>query len=251
MMRACLLAAFLVAGSADAAIVPGPAGPDPQVRIVRYRPDEVIRFDGVLGFATTIEFGPGEKIENVSIGDALGWQVTPNRKATLLFLKPVDRAAATNMTVVTDLRVYNFELHVRPNSRNAVREAIFALKFDYPAPAVIAVKAPAPPPAPPPPTDLNHAYSFSGADKGLPTRVFDDGHFTYFKFPEATDLPAVFVLEDGDKEAVANIAQRDGYLVVDVVARGFVLRRGTLMTKVVNDAFRSDAEASELTRRKK
>lgn len=251
MSRAPVVAAVLLWSAAvEAAVVPAPVGADPQVRVVHYAPDEVVRLDGVLGFATTIQFGPGEKIENVSIGDALGWQVTPNRKATLLFLKPVDRAAATNMTVVTDLRAYHFELHVRPTSRRSERAAIYALRFEYPAPAAAVVQAPAPPPPPQPPRDVNHAYSFKGSEKGLPMRVFDDGRSTYFKFAETTDLPAVFVLEEGDKEAVANVSQRDGFMVVDVVAKGFVLRRGTEVARISNDAFRSDDVGSALPRRK-
>ena len=67
---------------------------------------------GWFGYQLMLEFEPDERIENVSIGDALGWQVTPNRRANLLFLKPVDRTAATNMTVVTDKRRYAFDLVV-------------------------------------------------------------------------------------------------------------------------------------------
>ena len=62
-----------------------------------------------------LEFEPGEKIETVSIGDALGWQVTPNRKADVLFVKPVLKST-TNLTVLTDLRRYAFELRVEPQT---------------------------------------------------------------------------------------------------------------------------------------
>jgi type IV secretion system protein VirB9 len=76
-----------------------------------------------------IEFGPDERIENVAIGDALAWQVTPNRGANLLFVKPVELAVATNMTVVTDRRRYAFELSASrapraPVPRHGLRRAL-------------------------------------------------------------------------------------------------------------------------------
>jgi type IV secretion system protein VirB9 len=97
---------------------PAPGAVDPRIRTVAYDPDQVVRLTGYFGIQTMLEFAPDERIENVSIGDAMGWQVTPNKKANLLFLKPLDRTAATNMTVVTDRRRYVFELVVaRPRPR--------------------------------------------------------------------------------------------------------------------------------------
>ena len=105
-MRAQLLIGALLALAATpalAAVVPLPSAGDPRMRVAKYAPEEVVELVGDLGYQMSIEFGDGELIENVSIGDAQGWQVTPNRKASLLFLKPIDQAAATNMTVVTSL----------------------------------------------------------------------------------------------------------------------------------------------------
>jgi type IV secretion system protein VirB9 len=49
---------------------------------------------------------------------------------------------------------------------------------------------------------------------------------------------------------VVNTRERDGYVVVDRVARGFVLRRGDEITRIYNDGFRVE-EASALPQRKK
>jgi len=239
------LASLLLATAplAHAAVTPSPGAGDPRIRIVPYNPDEVIELIGVLGYQLTIEFADGETIENVSIGDAQGWQVTPNRKATLLFLKPVDRAPATNMTVVTNLRRYAFELVARPpTAPRGDPTIIYGLRFDYP-----------PPPPPPPPTEeeraaarptpppevANAAYSYEGSKVILPARVFDDGKSTYFQFGEAEDNPAVFLIDADGAESIVNFAVRDGYVVVDQVARGFVLRRGAEMTRLFNDGFRT------------
>jgi type IV secretion system protein VirB9 len=195
----------------------------------------VVELRGVLGYQLSLEFDPDEKIENVAIGDSLGWQVTPNRKANLLFLKPMSLRPDTNMTVVTNLRRYNFELSSR--SKAAAKAIPFTVRFIYPPP----VQATAVPTPPPPPVDRNHAYSFQGSKKVLPAELFDDGLATYFAFAPGEDLPAIYAIDPDGTESLVNSHMRDSYVVVDRVARGFVLRRGNETTKVQNDGLRQAA----------
>ena len=98
------------------AVVPRPGPGDPRIHVVDYEPSAVVELRGALGYQMSIEFDPSEKIENVAIGDSLGWQVTPNRRANIIFLKPMSKGPDTNMTVVTNARRYNFQLSVRPRS---------------------------------------------------------------------------------------------------------------------------------------
>jgi type IV secretion system protein VirB9 len=226
--------ALTLAGPALARQVrPGPA--DPHIRTFAYSPDQVIRLTGFMGFQTMLEFGSDERIENVSIGDAMGWQVTPNKRANLLFLKPVDRAPATNMTVVTDRRRYVFELVVaRPKASAA--DAAYVVRFRYPAEAPVAVAFVAKA-APTAPVARNTAYSTQGAAALRPTRVFDDGTATYFAWPDQADLPAVFVVGSDGVEGLANAVVRDGYMVVDQLAPRFVLRSGKAAATVTNGAY--------------
>jgi type IV secretion system protein VirB9 len=223
------------------AIEPHPGAGDPRIHEVLYDPSEVVELHGVLGFQLSVEFDPSERIENVAIGDSLGWQVTPNRKANLLFIKPMSQRPDTNMTVITNLRHYNFELSVR--SRKAAKTIPFTVRFVYPAPALAVV---VPPPPPLPPQDRNHAYSYQGSTKTLPDRMFDDGEATYFTFRAQEDLPAIFVVEPNGAESVVNSHMRDGYIVIDRVARGFVLLRGSEVTHVFNDGYHAQ-EASALS----
>lgn len=230
-----VLAAALLAGPA-AAIAPTPSLADPRITVVTYDPEAVVELRGVPGYQMLVEFDPTERIENVAIGDALGWQVTPNRKANLLFLKPMQRMGATNMTVVTNLRRYLFRLTVVATVGNRASQVPYAVRFLYPEVTAPEVTVPGPPPAPPP-QDANHAYSYQGAQTLLPSRVFDDGKFTYFQFPENTDYPAIYAVDADGGEAVVNSSMRDGYIVVDRVARGFTLRRGKEMIRLFNDGF--------------
>jgi type IV secretion system protein VirB9 len=237
-----LALAFLLAmGAASSAAerpMPGPS--DPRIRVVHYDPNEVIELEGTLGYAMSIEFGENEKIENVAIGDSQGWQVTPNRRANLLFVKPMRRDAVTNMAVYTNLRRYMFDLVVGPEEGARDRGIIFGVRFEYPEPAAATLSSQQALAKPQMPSDVNHAYSYQGSSHNLPTRVFDDGHSTYFAFSESASYPAIYVLEDDNQEAVVNVYNRDGYLVVDRVAHVFVLRRGEDVTQIINDGYRQE-----------
>ncbi|MEZ5734647.1 MAG: TrbG/VirB9 family P-type conjugative transfer protein [Novosphingobium sp.] len=47
-----------------------------------YDENEVVRIDGKLGVQATIGFAEDEHIENVAVGDAAKWQITPNSGPT-------------------------------------------------------------------------------------------------------------------------------------------------------------------------
>jgi type IV secretion system protein VirB9 len=225
-LAACLVAASVVAGAQT---------PDPRLRVILYDPQRVVPIRVTLGDQMMIEFAPDERIENVALGNSLSWQAIPSKQANLLFVKPMDRAPTTNMAVVTNLRRYMFELGVRKAGMGDESERVYSLRFDYPPPPARATVSPQ---APRPPQDVNHAYSYEGSSQNLPSRLFDDGEATYFRFPEGSGLPAIFAREADQSESVVNFHQRDGYIVVDRVARGFVLRRGKDETRIFNDGFR-------------
>jgi type IV secretion system protein VirB9 len=240
MRGVAILVALAVAGAAHASIAPEPGPGDPRIRTVHYDPDQVVELKAAIGYQMTLEFGPGERIENVSIGDGLGWQVTPNHKANLLFLKPLDVHSVTDMTVVTNLRRYVFDLSARRAPPHGDRALIFRVRFMYPEP-FIAVAEPRPVPPPQPPRDVNHAYRVEGAAEIAPLKVFDDGQATYFVFASTAEYPAIFAVDPDRKEAVVNSATRNGYVVVDRLAGAFMLRHGAQVTRIVNDGYRDPA----------
>ena len=218
MRRAILLA--LAAVALGASTVPQPGETDPHIQSVYYQPDEVVALKGALGWQIMIEFAPDERIENVSIGDALAWQVTPNTRARNLFLKPLLRNASTNMTVITNQRRYAFSLTVGP--RSAVTP--WVVRFDYPPPPLVVV---ADPPPPPPPLPLNYRYGLGGDKSVLPVRVWDDGRQTYFEFAEQTAIPAIFAAGPGKKdESLVNVSTQGRLQVVQQLGNRFVLRSG-------------------------
>jgi type IV secretion system protein VirB9 len=238
-LAAILSAALLLAASpSQGALVPRPGSGDARIYVVDYDPAQVVELRATMGYQTFIEFAPDEHIENVAVGDATGWQITPNRAANLLFVKPMSEVPTTNMTVVTNYRHYSFELNVRPHAPAGDRSIVYTLRFQYPEVALATVMAKPTAPEPPPlPRVANAAYSYDGSTRIVPSRVFDDGHATYFEFRDSDAYPAIFAM-DGDKgEVVVNTYMRSGYVVVDLLSRGFVLRQGNEVTRVFNDGF--------------
>ena len=214
-MRRLLALALLVL---TAARLPEPGATDPHIQSIGYVADEVVLLQGALGWQIMIEFGPDERIENVSIGDALAWQVTPNKKARNLFLKPLIKNAQTNMTVVTDKRRYAFSLETTAR----LRTTPWVVRFEYPREVVAAIEEPPLPPAVP----LNFAYRMSGEGDLLPARVWDDGLMTYFEFAAEKSIPAIFAGGPGKDESLVNSMTRGRVIIVQQTAGRFTLRTG-------------------------
>lgn len=216
--------------------VPIPGSVDPRVQTVLFKEDSVVSLRGHYGYQMMIEFGAEERIENVSIGDSLAWQVTPNRRADTLFVKPIEFDAATNMSVITSKRRYTFQLSAEEPTGPGDPNIIYRVKFSYP---------PEPPPSsepkdlvPQPTTASNQNYSVSGSTRNVPSRIFDDGQRTYIEWPTGAATPAVFALGADGSESLVNFVMRGNVMVVERVGPAFILRNGADQTIVSNDAWR-------------
>jgi type IV secretion system protein VirB9 len=209
------------------------------------------------------------------------WCVAAQPGGRNLFVKAKSSAsAANNLAVVTDRRTHAFRfvvladgdskipvyrlvvkapVRVVPAARPALRDAapMFAVPATAAMPALPAF--PAVPALPPPPTPqqvvaerlqskplvMNTQYSLAegaGSQDIVPSLVFDDGRFTYLRFPGNREVPAVFhVLGDGS-ETLVNTRMEDDLLVVDRVSRRLMLRAGTAVVGLWNDAFDLDGK---------
>ena len=241
MIRPILLAALLVAAI--------PARADDR-RLVEhfYNADEVVQLQGRANVQAAIRFAENEHIENVAIGDSQSWQVTPNKRANLLFVKPLADRAATNMTVVTDKRTYLFDLVASPANRNPT----YLLAFTYPeepeedepqlagagaagAPTALEVAAATDPYAVVDPVLLNHDWRRFGDSALLPQTIYDDGTATFLSWAAGTPLPAILVQDMEGTEGPVNYAVRGEQIVVDGVPRRLILRSGEDIATLVNE----------------
>ncbi len=226
--RSFILAAALLAASAGTA-----QAADARLTHRLYNADEVVRIDGRMGVQATVAFADDEHIENVAVGDAESWQITPNKRANLLFVKPLATTARTNMTVITDRHTYYFDLIANPRGT-----PLYSLRFTYPAEPKTGTGQPAlalndaerdilgGDQAPIDPAQLNFAWTSRGPAKLLPARLYDDGESTYAVWAKGVPIPAILVTNEKGDEGPVNFAVRGDTIVIDGVPTTIVLRVG-------------------------
>ena len=120
MIKRCVALSLVLcvsAGPAFAEALPRPGRVDSRVRDVIYNKDNVTAIDASYGTSTMIELQPDEKIETLALGDSIAWKVEPNRKGDIIFVKPVDKNAISNLNVVTDKRIYSFLLRSNTDAK--------------------------------------------------------------------------------------------------------------------------------------
>ena len=229
---AAVLALALFSTTADAA--------DPRLKSVHYEADKVVQVQGRLGYQSMIEFGQGESIENVAVGDSAAWQVTPNKRANLLFLKPLMAKAKTNMTVITDQRTYLFDLSVASSGS----AAMYNLRFTYgPKPAAGPQKrlaypsllAGAPPAAPATSAPkLNYDWKRKGDKEIIPARYYDDGRALYLQWQAGAAIPALYERDEKGREGLINYRSQGQFIIVDQMPEKLVMRLGKKTAVLIN-----------------
>lgn len=229
-----------------------PAHADSRLQEVVYDEFSVVTLPGRVNVQASIVFGDDEVIENVAIGNSQTWQVTPNKRANILFVKPLEVRAATNLTVVTSKRTYLFDLVASPSAK-----PVYVLRFDYPVDpeeearkaemAQAAAEEQEDPFTSIDPANLNFAWSGEGAEVLLPVRAFDNGEATFLTWPAGRDVPAILVTNAKGAEGPVNYTVRGDTIVIDSVPRSIILRSGEESATLVNTGpVRSaDAERGE------
>lgn len=224
---AFLLALSLFAGS------PVLAG-DNRIKTLAYDAEEIVSIVGYAGIQSTIQFAPDERIENVAVGDSSAWQITPNRRGTLLFVKPLAATNRTNMTVVTDKRTYMFDLR----AGGKAGPPLYVLKFTYldlpPVPAapvepqaLVMASTSIPAMASTSPERLNFDWKVKGFSRLRPARIFDDGVSLYLSWPSDVELPAILTAAEKGREAPLDYRIAGEYIVLTPVPGNIVLRHGS------------------------
>lgn len=222
---------------------PAFAAADPRLQSVHYEADKVVKVQGRLGYQSMIEFASGESIENVAVGDSSAWQVTPNKRANLLFLKPLMPKAKTNMTVVTDQRTYLFDLSVAATGATPLYNLRFTYGATPPAPTQsqpqriaypsLLANASSTAPAVVHPK-LNYDWKRKGDKNILPARYYDDGRSLYLQWAPGAAMPALFERDEEGREGLLNYRQQGSFIVVDGVPNTLVMRLGKETALLVN-----------------
>ena len=264
---AACLALGVVAPPATAAL------PDSRLKEVLYDPRVVLTVPVKRGIVTHVILDTDEAITEVAsgVGAECGkpdssWCVAAQPGGRSLFVKPKSGARSTNnLAVVTTRRTHALSFVVLDDADP--RQPVYRLEIKAPPrlparvverpevePAIEELARPQPIVSPSN-VDLvtarleataiprNSNYSLAQGTQSediLPAMVFDDGRFTYLRFPNNREVPAVFhVLGDGT-ETLVNARMEGDLLVVDRVSRRLVLRAGNAVVGIWNDAFDLD-----------
>jgi type IV secretion system protein VirB9 len=224
--------ALLVAAPALAQMRPLPGDGDSRLQQVDYSPGQIVQLRGAPGYELMIELSPDEQVQNIALGDSAAWQVSVSKSGDRLFLRPAQADAATNMTVVTSVRVYNFDLAALPGP---APDMPYTIQFRYPPPKSLA--------GDPQYVDvsaisrrLSH-YRVGGDRQLWPTSVGDDGQHTYIIWPRTAAIPAVYAPDRFGNEALVNgMMGTDDVYVVDGVPQMLTFRidRSVAWAKRIN-----------------
>jgi type IV secretion system protein VirB9 len=210
------VAVLVAAGQGAAQVAPQPGKGDPRIQWVDYDAEQVVQLRIAVNYQALIEFGPGERIENVALGNSTAWQAAPNQRGDRLFIKPVQDGVPTNMVVATDAHTYNFDL---TSAGYPDGNLPYTVRFRYAADSPHSEATPV----------LQALYVLRGSKALHPTSISDDGRSTYINWPAQAPMPAVFVAGRSGSEALVNGAvQTDGRFVIDGVAQRLVFRLGKL-----------------------
>lgn len=200
------------------------AAADPRLLTLPYDPARVFRLNIAPRYQLTVIFSSGEHVENVAIGDSEAWQATLNNQGDALFLKALRTGGPTNMTVITDARVYSFELNpaFAPGP-----DTPFTVRFTYADSAAV--------PAAPVPQPGIGRYRLGGARPLRPAAISDDGVRTTIEWRPQQILPAVFAIDERGDEILLDGNMRDGRYVIDAVHR-------TLLFRLEHETARADRQ---------
>ena len=232
----CLSAAAVAPALADQ--VTTASKYDERIRYVTYNGADVVRVDTAAGIATHIKLEEGEEYVTHAFGDAEAWSFAVEKNH--VFIKPRADRADTNLILVTDKRTYNFLLVYHPK---ADAPAVFQLSFHYPDTAIkqaavvkdakaletgFAIPAGA----------ARTNYTMAGDFTIAPLNVWDDGKFTYFKFPGNRDFPAIYMVDPDGRESIVNrnsTGKSSDVVVVQKVNEKWSLRLGQQALAVFNE----------------
>jgi type IV secretion system protein VirB9 len=264
-MKAMLAVFFFLFGCSDVWALKEPKASrlDPHIQHVNYQADNVVIVNATPGIATHIQFDSEEEILDMATGFSEGWELVNLRNNLYLkpksikgkndaFLEPTADQWNTNLLVTTNLRAYSFQLmlYVPDNEGKLPVNApiTYRLSFHYPEEKakqaqVLREKNQTEQQLNQSSIPRNWYYSMSinkGSEGIAPSQVYDDGRFTYLRFPGNRPFPAVFSITASGSESLVNshiTPSEPDVLVVHQVVPLLLLRFNQAVVGVFNERF--------------
>lgn len=229
---------------------------------VTYSDKYAIKIPAVIERPVLVELEGGEAIEGFvrSNPNEDAWEIMP--KGNRLLIRAMKGAKPESVTALTKSRSYLLEVTpVAATPDNIARQTarVVVNLPPPPKPPQVAPRAPvAEPPAPLAATEptsspraaarKNAQYSMQVVSETVdirPREVFDDGRFTYFRFPANLEIPAIYrSVPDAKEEWIVNFHREGDYLVMQAVSPLWTLRLAGTVLGVFNDAWNAEGVAA-------
>lgn len=199
---------------------PVPLPADPRIKTFVYNENTVYRLDLHTNFISTIQFQPGEVVESIQVGDSASWQIIRLKRGDVVSVKPLNTDAVTNMTILTDRRVYTFDLRAHRGRGGHRPNHNFRTVFKYPTGVVSQFGTSASK------RGRNFDYHAAGEAPFAPVEVFDNGKQTFFTFKDEGPRPVIFRIGPDGREQIINNRTRGNQIIVDGLASMWSVRIG-------------------------
>ena len=261
MLKALLYAVVIASVSLPAFALDIPTGSrlDGRIKHVIYKKNDVVRIDAFVGIGTQIVFAEDEEITDYASGFSEGWEFV--KRGNTFYLKPKSRNADTNLHIVTNKRPYAFELRLNKDwmekgkGRNLPYDPKMAFRIEFVYPDDNAAKLSkdlaekeirARLEAKNMPRNWNYTMHVGDASREIaPTMAYDDGRFTYLRFPNNREVPAMFLVSPDKSESLVNTHVIDDMVVIQRVAPEYVLRLGNQLVGLYNESWDPDGVPPE------
>jgi type IV secretory pathway VirB9-like protein len=256
-------------------VKPQPVPYEPRLVVFPYTADYIYPILTKVDTFTHIQLAESEKITGFYIAEKLRWHYRIAQTGRDIFIKPVMPDNETTATLITDRRRYQLSLHVGPEddksvwyqrvswdgedgsteselagagsgSGNDTNRYILRPSFLGGMPVMPGLAA-SPGGMPGMTQDgcgdvtvqvskLNFNYEIKGDAPFRPSMVFDDGRFTWFKFPKMQDLPPIFAIHaaTGEARIESFIACRGHHVVQALMPGGALLKLGREEVRIIN-----------------
>jgi len=260
------LVLLLGVGSAVAADVPRKSPADVRIRYATYNAEDVVIVHVRPGVVTRIVLDKDEKITVAGTGlsarcddEGARWCIKAEKDSNQIWVKPYPGAGTNNLEVSTDKRDYSFKFDVMPG-------AFYRVVMQYPIqerplPAylrargagaddqVLTAEASAAVQGKVVQRMRNTNFTLQFANRGediAPALVFDDGRYTYFRYPKGREIPAIFAVGPDGQEIRVNYHVEDQDVVVaHRISAVFRLRLGDSVVQVINEGFDPEGVSTE------
>jgi type IV secretion system protein VirB9 len=234
-MKSCacgfLLALCIPMSTAGA--VDMPVAIDSRIKTYIYSATDVFPVTLHYGYSMHIDLRPQETVKDIILGDNSDWSIVV--KGNRIFIRANETDAHTNMTVITNKDVYEFDLFSRSAEDGIDLDMAYVIRFFYPPDEdeLARVLGEAQPTAPKQDKEpyisklisgsVNYDYRSKGEAAITPVVTFTDGQLTYFRFSGGV-VPIIYAVSAHNEEKMLDVLEYGGYLVVDSTASKFVLR---------------------------